>query len=85
MKCRRRQFISSPHDNPYTGHTDPFLQHDEAKVTTSLKGKDTKLGEMYEIVEKMYELILFSLCLVDLKKRGTVELSRYAYHRAISF
>lgn len=69
MKCRRRQLISSPQDNPYTGHTDPFLQHDEAKVTTSLRGKDTKLGEMYEIVEKMYELILFSLCLE--KERGS--------------
>jgi hypothetical protein len=47
------------HQVSRSGYDQILLQHDEAKVATSLECKNKLFVEMYEIAIKMYEMVLF--------------------------
>jgi hypothetical protein len=47
------------HQISRSGYDQILLQHDEAKVATSLECKNKLFVEMYEIAIKMYEMVLF--------------------------
>ena len=46
------------HQVSRSGYDQILLQHDEAKVATSLECKNKLFVEMYEIAIKMYEMVL---------------------------
>lgn len=45
------------HQVSRSGYDQILLQHDEAKVATSLDCKDRLLVELYEMCQKMYEMV----------------------------
>ena len=47
------------HQVSRSGYDQILLQHDEAKIATSLKCKNKLFVEMYEIAIKLYEMVLF--------------------------
>lgn len=65
---------SDAHQVCGSGYDQIFLEHNAAKVTTSLECKDRLLVEMYEICRKMYEIVV-STC--SFSSNNRFELKKY--------